>query len=163
MPTLHLIASLAVSLFLVGLSALLAAPAFELVGIGPRGRLQAGALPQFVVVVVALLAVLSAAGDFRKWRASRHGGVDPEEAFAPARQVVLVGGGVMFLLAAYVFAWRPLPFPLTTAVFVVLVSWIIAPRSARTWRGMFTIVVTSVLFSIGVWLVFTYLLKVPLR
>ncbi|WP_274424733.1 tripartite tricarboxylate transporter TctB family protein [Chelativorans sp. YIM 93263] len=163
MPTLHFIASLAVSLFLIGLSALLAGPAFDLVSIGPRGGLQAGALPQFVVVMVVMLAVLSVVSDFRRWRASRHGGVESEEAFAPGRQVALVGGGVMMLLAAYVFAWRPLPFPLTTAVFVTLVSLVIAPRGARTRRGMFTIVLTSVLFSIGVWLVFTYLLKVPLR
>ena len=163
MPTLHFVASLVVTAFLIGLSALLAGPAFELNSFGPNGGLQAGTLPQFVVITVVLLATLSALNDFRKWHLSLREGLDPGEALAPTRQIVLVGGGVMFLLAAYVFAWRPLPFPLITIVFVAIVSWIIAPAAARTSRGMVTIGITSVLFSIGVWLVFTYALKVPLR
>jgi len=163
MPTLHFVASMVVSAFLIGLSALLAGPAFELNSFGPKGGLQAGTLPQFVVITVVFLAFLSALNDFCKWHLSRREGLDPGEALAPARQIVLVGGGVMLLLVAYVFAWRPLPFPLITIVFVALVSWVIAPFAARTARGMVTIGLTSVLFSIGVWLVFTYVLKVSLR
>lgn len=163
MPTLHLVASLLVSAFLVALAVILAEPAFELVSVGPRGGLQAGALPQFVVVLVAVLAVLSAAGDYVRWREARNGDGVQEEAFASPRRVILVGGGVLILLAAYVFAWRPLPFPLITVVFVALVSWTIAPPAARTRKGYLVITLTSVLFSVGVWLVFTHLLKVPLR
>lgn len=162
MPTLHFVASLVVSFFLIGLSALLAGPAFELENFGPRGGLQAGTLPQFVVVVVIVLAALSAAGDFWNWRASRRNRHEGE-AIAPVRQVVLVGGGVLALLAAYVFAWRPLPFPLITIVFVMLVSAIIAPPGARGPRGLSIIGLFSLLFSVAVWLIFTYALKVPLR
>jgi len=162
-PTLHFVASLIVSLFLICLCVILAGPAFEMQSFGPRGGLQAGTLPQFVVIVVIVLAALSAVSDFWTWYTARRDQRDLGPAIAPARRVVLVGGGVMLLLAAYVFAWRPLPFPLITMVFVALVSGIIAPPSARTARGTITIGLTAVLFSIGVWLVFTYALKVPLR
>lgn len=163
MPTLHLVASLGVSAFLLGLSVILAGPAFELTGLGPRGGLHAGALPQFVVVVVAVLAVISAVSDLRRWWVTRSDASQQEEPFASPDQVLKVGGGVLALLALYVFAWRPLPFPLITMVFVALVSLIVAPPAARAPKGLAIIGLTSVLFSLGVWLVFTYVLKVPLR
>lgn len=163
MPTLHYIASLATSLFLIGLTLVLAGPAFDLEAFGARGGLGAGALLQFVVMAVILLSVLSIIGDSLKWYSARKAGRDPGEPIAPPRHVVLVGGGVLLLLAAYVFAWRPLPFPLITVVFVALVSGLIGPTYLRSKKGLLTIGLMAVLFSVGVWLVFTYALKVPLR
>lgn len=165
MPTLHFIASLVTSLFLIGLSLLLAEPAFDLVAFGPQGGLEAGALPQFVIIMVIVLAAFSAVGDTWKWFSSCRDrrGKEVSEAIAPADQVVWIGGGVLVLLAAYVFAWQPLPFPLITIVFVTLVSAIIAPVEARNLRGLLIIGLNAVFFSISVWLVFTYALKVHLR
>tara|TARA_R100000789_G_scaffold14655_3_gene18066 strand:+ start:4124 stop:4639 length:516 start_codon:yes stop_codon:yes gene_type:complete len=163
MPTLNLVASIATSVLLIGLSLFLAGPAFELPGLGPKGGLQAGTLPQFVVVVVIVLAVLSVINDVIKWRADRRWGHMPEQPFAPVRQVVTVGGSVLVLLAAYVFAWGPVPFPLISFVFFTFVGAILAPPAERTPRGYSKIALTGLLFSIGVWLIFTFVLNVPLR
>ncbi len=163
MPILNLAASIAVSVFLIGLSLFLTGPAFDLPGLGPKGGLQAGTLPQFVVVTVIVLASLSAINDILRWRVGRRTGRATEPAIAPVRQVLLVGGGILVLLATYVFAWRPLPFPLITFVFFTSVSAILAPPSVRTFRGYAVIALTGLLFSIGVWLLFTFVLKVPLR
>lgn len=163
MPNLHFVSSLATNLFLIALTLVLAGPAFDLEAFGSRGGLGAGALPQFVVMAVIVLSCLSIIGDTRKWYLTRKMGRDPGEPIAPTRHVVLVGGGVLLLLAAYVFAWRPLPFPLITIVFVALVSALIGPAHLRSKKGLLTIGLTAVLFSVGVWLVFTYALKVPLR
>lgn len=159
MPTLNLCASIVTCLFLIGLSVVLAGSAFDLPGLGPNGGLQAGTLPQFVVVMVALLATLSLVADILKWRR----GGEPGAEVAPLRQVILVGGGIMALLAVYVFAWRPLPFPLISFVFFTIVSVILAPPAARGLKGYGVIALTGLLFSIGIWLLFTYVLKVPLR
>ena len=67
MPTLHYIASLATSLFLIGLTLVLAGPAFDFEAFEARGGLGAGALVQFVVMAVILLSVLSIIGDSLKW------------------------------------------------------------------------------------------------
>ena len=163
MPNLHFAASVAISLFLLALVAILAGPAFELAGFGDERGLQAGTLPQFVVVVVAVLALLSLLGDLLMWRRSRHGKIDPGEPVTSVRDALVLGGGVLFLLAAYVFAWRPLPFPVVTTAFVVLVTLLIAPAAERRGRGLIRIGLASVIFSIGVWLVFTNVLQVPLR
>ncbi|ASP21247.1 tripartite tricarboxylate transporter TctB family protein [Antarctobacter heliothermus] len=163
MPTLNLVASIATSALLVGLSLFLAGPAFDLPGLGPKGGLRAGTLPQFVVVVVIALAVLSVINDVVKWRADRRPGHMPEQPFAPVRQVVAVGGSVLVLLAAYVFAWGPLPFPLISFVFFTAVGAILSPPTERTLRGYSKIALTGLLFSTGVWLIFTFVLNVPLR
>ncbi|SFE93098.1 tripartite tricarboxylate transporter TctB family protein [Roseivivax sediminis] len=163
MPNLNLCSSIMTCLFLIGLSVVLAGPAFDLPGLGPRGGLQAGTLPQFVVVMVALLATLSLVSDLLKWRRGRQPGAEIEPEVAPLRQVVFVGGGIMALLAVYVFAWRPLPFPLISFVFFTIVSAILAPPAARNPRGYGVIALTGLLFSICVWALFTSVLKVPLR
>lgn len=163
MPTLKICASILSCLFLIGLSLILAGPAFDLPGLGPNGGLQAGTLPQFVVVMVVILATLSLVADILKWRRGRPPGTEPEPEDAPLRQVILVGGGVMALLAVYVFAWRPLPFPLITFVFFTIVSAILTPPASRSLKGYGVIALTGLLFSLGVWLLFTNVLKVPLR
>ncbi|WBU64797.1 tripartite tricarboxylate transporter TctB family protein [Paracoccus aerodenitrificans] len=163
MPHLNLFASVVTCLFLIGLSLVLAGPAFELPGLGPKGGLQSGTLPQFVVVTVAALSVLSLASDILKWRRGMKPGVEIEPEVAPLRQVLVVGGGIMVLLAVYVFAWRPLPFPLISFVFFALVGAILAPPAARSTKGYGVIALTGIVFSVAVWLLFTYVLKVPLR
>lgn len=163
MPVLNLVASIAVSVFLVGLCLVLAGPAFDLSSFGPNGGLQSGTLPQFVVIAVTVLAVISAVSDIVKWRAGRRSGEVPVNTVAPVRQVVLIGGGVMAMLAAFVFTWRPLPFPLIAFVFFTVVGVILAPPPSRTLRGYGAIALTGLLFSGGVWLLFTSVLNVPLR
>lgn len=163
MPKLHLAASAVVTVFLLALVAILAGPAFELAGFGDGRGLQAGTLPQFVVVAVAVLSILSLLGDLLKWHLERRGEIDPGEAVASAGDAFVLGGGVLVLLAAYVFAWRPLPFPVVTIAFMSLVTLLIAPPAERRGRGLIRIALISVIFSGAVWLVFTHLLKVPLR
>lgn len=163
MPNLHFAASALVSLFLLALVAVLAGPAFELPGFGDGRGLQAGTLPQFTVVVVAVLVILSLLGDFLVWRRGRRGEIDPGRPVATAHDALILGGGVLLLLAGYVFAWRPLAFPVVTTAFVGLVTLLIAPARERRGRGLIRIGLMSILFSIGVWLVFVHILKVPLR
>lgn len=163
MHTTKFVTSLIVSVFLLGLCALLAGAAFELETYGPKGGPQAGWLPQLVVISVVILSALSFSGDgLRKLRGTRSREEEPE-AEIPARSLIVIGGSVILMLGAYVFLWRQLPFPVITAGFFLLVSLVLAPASARNLKGYAIIALTSLLFSIGVWLVFTYALKVPLR
>lgn len=163
MHTSKFVTSLIVSLFLLGLCIFLAGPAFELQTYGPKGGPQAGWLPQVVVVSVIILSILSFGGDGLRKLSEHRSGEEKPEAEIPARNLILIGGGVTLILAAYVFLWRALPFPVITIGFFLLVSLLLAPASARTVRGYVMIAITSVLFSIGVWLIFTYALKVSLR
>lgn len=161
-------ASVFVTLFLLSLCAFLAGPAFELPAVGPRGGVAAGAAPQFVVVAVAVLAVVSLVGDLLDARRGRAAGSDADAQagsgdVAESREVLVIGGAVLALLAGYVALWRVIGFPVASALFMMALSVVVAPRSARTPRGLAIMAVVAALFSVFVWLAFTRLLGVPLR
>ncbi|WP_209427950.1 tripartite tricarboxylate transporter TctB family protein [Pararhodobacter sp. SW119] len=152
-------ASAFVTLFLMGLCILLAGPAFEMRAFGRSGSIDAGALPQAVVVVVAVLAILAFSSDaFDHFRGRAEGGSSTR-----GMTVLLIGGAVLLLLAGFLALWSRLAFPIAAAAFMTSTSLLIAPPETRNLRGYTTIVVVSVAFSLGVWLAFTYLLGVPLR
>lgn len=167
MANLRLAASAAVSVLLLALCSVLAGPAFEMPALGSRGGLGAGALPQFVVVSTALLAVVIFIQDFFAWK--RRGDIDgaPEEAAkdssADARRVVGIGTAVLVLLAVYVFVWRWIGFLPASIGFMAVLCMVLAPGASRTARGMVIAAVTSILFCTGVWALFVYVLMVPLR
>lgn len=159
-------ASVVVTLFLLGLCAFLAGPAFDLPLVGPRGGIAAGAAPQFVVLAVAVLALCSLGGDLLAHRRSSAETAPAEEGAgyaADGREVLLIGGAVLALLAGYVALWRYVGFPIASAVFMMALSFVVAPKSARTPRGVVIMALVAGLFSVFIWLAFTRLLGVPLR
>ena len=159
----RLSASIAVSLFLVGLAALvLWQPAFDLPRFGSKGQIGAGALPQLVLFLTIVLALLSAVTDvvLRVRRGPR--AIAPAIA-APASRVLPIGFAILALLGLYLIGWQRIGFPIASAAFMAVASALLAPPSARNVRGYAIIVVTSVLFCVGVWLAFVHLLAVPLR
>lgn len=156
-------ASLFMTVFLIGLCAVLAGPAFELQTFGHSGQIAAGALPQAVVIATIILAALSLAQDVLALARGRsladaEGGID-----APAAQLLGLGLGVLALLATYVVLWRYIGFPAASTAFMAATARALAPREARGLRGLAIIAVASVLFCVGVWLAFVHLLAVPLR
>ena len=95
-------ASAAITLFLLGLCALLAGPAFDLPAFGRQGQLGPGALPRFVIIGTALFALASLAADLlpRKSRAAVLPTVSGAE--ASSSRILTIGGAVLALLGAYV-------------------------------------------------------------
>ena len=166
----RLAASAVVTLFLLGLGAILAGPAFSLAALGRGGGLGAGALPQVVVVVVMVLACASLVSDLLEarrspspTRAELGPDLDGVDAGPPTATILLVGGGMLGLLIAYVALWRMVGFPIASVLFMAAASLLVAPREARRPAGLVLIAIVSAAFCIAVWLAFTQLLAVPLR
>lgn len=157
------VASFLVTTFLVVFAGFLAGSAFNLPTYDARGGIAAGALPQFVVVAVIVLAIGSFVADLL--RRVRYGGeADAEVHFdASPTRVLTIGFAVLALLAVFLFAWPRLSFPVAASVFMTSLSLLLLPREQRTVRGVVFAVVTSIVFCIGVWLAFVHLLAVPLR
>ena len=148
-----------VALFLVCLSVVLAGPAFELRTLGRTGIIDAGALPQAVVITVGVLAVFVFATDMIDHARGR----EPAGGVEGGGMVVMLGGGVLLLLAAFLVLWPHLGFPIAASAFMAATSALLAPPESRTPWGYTAIGVVSVAFCFGVWLAFTNVLGVPLR
>jgi hypothetical protein len=152
-------ASAFVTLFLVGLCIFLAGPAFELRAFGRTGNIDAGALPQAVVIVVAGLAILAFASDmFDMYRGRAQDGGSTR-----GMTILLIGGAVLLLLAGFLMLWPRFGFMVAAASFMALTSALIAPPERRNLRGYAVIIFVSLAFCVAVWLAFTNLLGVPLR
>lgn len=163
MPTIRLAAGAAVSLLLLALCALLAGPSFELPGAAPDGGIGAGALPRFVVVAVAVLAVAVFVQQVMAARAGRVVHADDGADEADPRRVLGLGAGVLVLLAGYAYGWTVAGFLPATIAFILALGLLLVPAESRTPRGLLVIAATAVLFSLGVWGLFVHILAVPLR
>lgn len=148
-----------VTLFLIGLCIFLAGPAFELRAFGRTGNIDAGALPQVVIISVATLAILAFCSDML----DSFRGRTAEASTAGGTTVLLVGGAVLLLLAGFLGLWPRVGFPVAAAVFMMLTSALIAPPEARSFRGYAIMIGVSFAFCVTVWLAFTHILGVPLR
>lgn len=166
MRTVRFWASILSTILLLGLCALLAGPSFELPAGGPRMGIGAGALPQFVVVATAILAVITLLGDIAAWRrppASPIAGETRDAEDTDPRRVVILGGFVLVLLAAYIGAWPYLGFIPPTIGFIAALSLVLLPRAEWTAMRMASIALMAILFTLGVWALFVHVLMVPLR
>jgi hypothetical protein len=67
------------------------------------------------------------------------------------------------LLVAFVVAWQWLSFLPAAIAFVLTTSLLLLPRERRSPRAIGLVLITSVLFALGVWALFVYVLQVPLR
>lgn len=165
MTSVQLAASAFVALFLVGLAVFLAPAAFELQAMGSRGGLGAGALPQFAVVVVPLLAVASLVADVLIYRRTR--GFAADAAAGPAapssRRVLGLGTTVLAMLVMLAGVWRFAGFPIASVAFMAVLATILMPASSRTPRGYAILAATTLFFCLGTWAFFVHVLMVPLR
>ncbi|WP_029008217.1 tripartite tricarboxylate transporter TctB family protein [Azospirillum halopraeferens] len=171
MQTVRLAAGAAVTMLLLVLCAVLAGPSFGMRALGPQGELGSGALPQFIVVSVAVLAVVVFIQQVIAHR-RRGGGASPAAALpsdgdvapdADPRRVLTVGPAVLAMLAGYAYAWTEVGFLPASIVFLVLLSLFLMPAPQRTGRGIAVAAATAVLFCLGVWALFVHVLGVPLR
>lgn len=157
------VTSFLVTIFLVVFAGFLAGPAFTLPAYDAQGGVAAGALPQFVVVAVVILAIGSFVADLRR-RVRSEGEAEAEVHFdASPTRVVTIGFAVLALLAVFLVAWPRLSFPVAASIFMAALSLLLLPAEQRTVRGALVAVVASIAFCIGVWLAFVHLLAVPLR
>lgn len=160
MSALRLTASGLVTLVLLTVCALIASSTFSLPGMEARGSIGAGAIPQFVVVATVLLSLLVFIGDVFTWL--RANITEDESEIATPKEVMLVGIPVFLILAGYVVAWRYVNFLVTSILFFALLSVMLGWRGI-TRRGLVVLFATSILFSTGIWALFVFVLKVPLR
>lgn len=152
------------TLILLALAALLYGPSFAMPTGGVEIGLGRGALPQFCVVAGAILAVVIFVKDVVSMRraGSIEGptgigdGVDP-------RRVVIIGFSALVLLAAYLVAWAFIGFLPASIVFMIVMSLVLLPREHWNTRSLALVFATGVLFGLGVWALFVYVLEVPLR
>lgn len=157
------VASGAATIFLVSFCVYLSGPAFDLPTYTRQGTIAAGALPQFTVVTVGLLAVMSFGADlFQKLRNRETPEADVNFSANP-RTVVLVGFSVLVLLSAFLFVWQTVNFPVAAMLFMASMSALITPQEYRTAKGYAVMAGTSLFFCGSVWLAFVHLLVVPLR
>ncbi|WP_148252835.1 tripartite tricarboxylate transporter TctB family protein [Aidingimonas lacisalsi] len=165
MSVLRFSASTLVTIILLTLCAILAPPAFDLPTFDESGSIRSGAVPQFVVAFTALLSVIIYASDlldFYKSRASSLLSSDNDDE-PTLRQASNVGVPMLVILAAYIFAWHYLNFAITTIVFFFSTSLLLMGKEKLTRKTVSMSLITAILFSTGVWSLFTYILKVPLR
>lgn len=164
MQSIRLAASAAMTLLLLAMVAVLWGPSFAMpAGSGTAG-LGRGALPQFCVMAAAVLAVVVFARDLISHRRSGviTGASELGENTEPSR-VVGIGLAALVMLAAFLGAWQWLGFLPATMAFVAATSLTLLPREHWTRRSLAVLAATSMLFSLGVWALFVYLLQVPLR
>jgi hypothetical protein len=166
MQTVRLAAGAAVTILLLALCAVLAGPSFSMRSLGPQGELGSGALPQFIVISAAVLAVCVFVQQIAAYRrrgavAPAPGGEAPVE--ADPRRILTIGPVVLAMLAAYAFAWTAVGFLPASVAFMVALCLFLTPASHRTGQGIAIAIATSVLFCLGVWALFVHVLGVPLR
>lgn len=164
MQSIRLAASVAMALLLLAMVAILYGPSFAMpAGSGTAG-LGRGALPQFCVVAAAVLAVAVAIRDVLSQR--RTGAITGAAVVGDAtdpRRVVGIGLAALVMLAGFLLGWQWLGFLPAAMGFVAATSLMLLPRAHWEARNLRTLVATSVLFSLGVWALFVYVLQVPLR
>ncbi|MCD6679139.1 MAG: tripartite tricarboxylate transporter TctB family protein [Burkholderiaceae bacterium] len=164
MQTVRLAASALMTLLVLALCAVLWQPSFAMPTLSADVGLGRGALPQFCVLAALVLTVLMFVKDLLAWRATGAitGPFEVADKAQPGR-VVAVGGAALALLTAYVAAWGLLGFLPATIAFLLVVSALLLPAGQRSLRAATVLVATAVLFAIGVWALFVYVLEVPLR
>lgn len=164
MEAIRLAASAAMTVIVLALAAILFGPSFAMPTGGPEVGLGRGALPQFCVVAGAILAVAIFVRDLLAMRRSGAivGPSGISEGTEP-RRVVIVGFAALLLLAAYVVAWLYVGFLPASVVFLAATSLLLLPRERWSVRSLLPVAATSVLFGVGVWALFVYVLQVPLR
>lgn len=164
MHRVRLAASAAVTLILLGLAALLWAPAFALPASGRVNGIGPGALPQFSVVAIAALSAVIFVRDLLAMR--RSGQISGASSFAdgarPAKLVVM-SLATLIALAAYLALWVEIGFPAASVLFLVALSLLLLPRERWSKRTLASVVAVSTGFGLGVWALFVYILQVPLR
>lgn len=164
MQPIRLAASAAMTLILLALVALLSGPSFAMPSSSAAAGLGRGALPQFCVVAAAVLAVLVFVRDLLAYR--RGGAITgPFEISAGTepRRVFTVGLAALVLLSAFVVGWQLVGFLPAAISFLVVVSLLLLPRDRWNVRSVGVAGLTGVLFGLGVWALFVYVLQVPLR
>lgn len=164
MQSIRLAASAAMMVLLLGLSALLFGPSFAMPTAGASIGLGRGALPQFCVVMASVLSVIIFVRDLIAFR--RSGSITGPAglgASADPRRVITLGCMSLVLLVAFVVAWQWLSFLPAAVGFVLVTSLMLLPRERRGPRAVALVLATSVLFALGVWALFVYVLQVPLR
>lgn len=164
MQAIRFAASAAMTLIILSLATLLYGPSFAMPATGAEIGLGRGALPQFCVVAAAIFAVVIFVRDVICMRRSGaiHGPFNIS-ATAESKRVVFVGLSALVLLAAYVAAWAFVGFLLASIGFLVVTSLLLLPIEHWNARSLAVLLATEVLFGIGVWALFVYVLQVPLR
>jgi hypothetical protein len=164
MQSIRLAASVAMALLLLAMVAILVGPSFAMpAGSGTAG-LGRGALPQFCVVAAAVLALAVVIRDVLSKRRTGAitGAAEIGETTDP-RRVVGIGLAALVMLAGFLLGWQWLGFLPATMAFVAATGLMLLPRAHWKARSLLPLLATSVLFSLGVWALFVYVLQVPLR
>lgn len=161
-------ASVFVALFLIALCIFLMPSAFALPTWGARGEIGAGALPQFVVVVVPIFAIAILTTDIMAYRRGqmnvpivRDG--EAEVAESDPRRVLGLGSLILLMLALYAVLWRYIGFPLASMAFMAAMALVFLPPESRNLRGITLMAITTLIFCVGTWTFFVHVLGVPLR
>jgi hypothetical protein len=164
MQAIRLAASAAMTIIVLVLAAILFVPSFDMPTMSAEIGLGRGALPQFCVVAAAILAVAIFLRDVVSMLRSGAivGPSGISEATEP-RRVVGIGFAALVMLAAYVVAWQFLGFLPASIVFLAATGLLLLPRERWNVRSLTAVGATSLLFAIGVWALFVYVLQVPLR
>jgi hypothetical protein len=164
MQAIRFAASAAMTLIVLGLAGLLFGPSFEMPATGAEIGLGRGALPQFSVVAGAVLAIAIFVRDVVQMRRTGtiHGPANVN-ASADSKRVVVIGLSALALLAAYVTAWAYVGFMGATIPFLLVMSLLLLPVSHWNARSLALVAATGLLFGLGVWALFVYVLQVPLR
>lgn len=164
MQSIRLGASAAMMLLLLGFVALLFGPSFDMPTAGASIGLGRGALPQFCVVMVAVLSVAIFVRDLVAYR--RTGSITGPAGLgetADPRRVITLGFASLVLLMAFVVTWQWLGFLPAAIAFVVITGLLLLPRERWGSRAVGIVLVTGVAFALSVWALFVYVLQVPLR
>jgi hypothetical protein len=164
MESIRFAASAAMTLIVLGFAALLWGPSFEMPALGAETGIGRGALPQFCVVAASVLVVIGFVRDVLSMR--RQGAIAGPLGMSAAvepRRVVIIGFSALALLAGYVAAWAFIGFPLASIAFLLVASLMLLPRERWDLRSLSAVVATGVLFGLGIWALFVYVLQVPLR
>lgn len=164
MQAIRFAASVAMTLIILGFVVLLYGPSFAMPATGAETGLGRGALPQFCVIAGAIFAVAMFVRDVVSMR--RRGAIHGPLAVSPtaeSKRVVFVGLSALALLAAYVALWAYVGFLLASIAFLVASSLLLLPVEHWNARSLSVLLATGVLFGVGVWSLFVYVLQVPLR
>jgi hypothetical protein len=164
MQAIRFAASAAMTLLVLGLAALLWSPSFQMPATGAEIGLGRGALPQFCVVAGAIFAIAIFIRDVVHMR--RTGSIQGPSslsASADSKRVVVIGLAALLLLAAYVTAWAYFGFLLSSIAYLIVTSLVLLPFGHWQVRSIAIVAAVGVLFGVGVWALFVYVLQVPLR
>jgi len=164
MQQIRLVASFAMTLILIGLVVLLWEPSFAMQAGSRTAGLGSGALPRFCIVAVGVLAVAVLIRDVISYR--RNGAIKGNaeiDTETDPRRVLGIGLATLVLLAGFLIGWQLLGFLPSSMAFLATTSMLLLPKVRWTRHMLLPVLMTSILFSIGVWAIFVYLLQVPLR